>query len=108
MFRQRTLPVADNRFYPPGALRSLVIAARDLARRNEDRGYSAAEYRAATGIGCNATIKVLEFFGSCGRTRRAVERRRILRQPQQPQQLSPVLRLIVVERGDGSFVLRLK
>jgi selenocysteine-specific elongation factor len=77
------LAVADNRFYPPQALARLAASARALAAEQADGLFSAAQFRDRTGIGRNVTIKVLEYFDRCGLTRRAGERRRMRRTPEE-------------------------
>ncbi|MCY4320039.1 MAG: selenocysteine-specific translation elongation factor [Alphaproteobacteria bacterium] len=71
--------VADNRWFPPAALRGLAAIAERLAAESADGYFTAAAYKDRAGIGRNVTIELLEFFDREGFTRREGDARRIVR-----------------------------
>ena len=71
--------VADNRWFPPAALRGLAAIAERLAAESADGYFTAAAYKDRAGIGRNVTIELLEFFDREGFTRREGDTRRIVR-----------------------------
>ncbi len=72
--------VADNRWFPPAALRGLAEIAEGLAAESADGKFTAAAYKDRAGIGRNVTIELLEFFDNEGFTRREGNTRRIVRE----------------------------
>ncbi len=72
--------VADNRWFPPDALRGLADIAETLAAESADGRFTAAAYKDRSGIGRNVTIELLEFFDREGFTRREGDARRIVRE----------------------------
>ncbi len=74
--------VSKNRVYPPDAVLRLARLAEELAAQSDDDLFTAAEYRDLAGIGRNLTIEVLEFLDKIGLTRRAGNKRRMLRRPE--------------------------
>jgi selenocysteine-specific elongation factor len=70
--------IARNRYYLPSTLRQLATLCRQLAQQDEHLGFTAADYRDASGLGRNLTIEVLEFFDSSGLTCRHGESRTVL------------------------------
>ena len=80
--RGQLVRVAPNRFFHPRAVLSLAQSARALGVKSGDEGFDARAYRDATDIGRNLTIDVLEFFDVVGLTRRAADRRRVVREPE--------------------------
>ncbi|MBI4184474.1 MAG: selenocysteine-specific translation elongation factor [Proteobacteria bacterium] len=71
--------VVANRFLLPDAVAELALLAEALAGESADGLITAAAFRDRSGIGRNLTIQVLEFFDSCGFTRRVGDARRLLR-----------------------------
>ena len=71
--------VADNRFFPPAALRQLGEMAEALAAADAGERFTAAGLRDAAGIGRNLAIDVVEYFDRAGFTRRIGNERRILK-----------------------------
>ena len=67
--------VPPDRFYPRATLATLAATAHALARANPN-GFSAAQYRDATGIGRGLAIEILEFFDSLGITQRVGDTRK--------------------------------
>ena len=67
--------VSESRCFLPAAIERL----RDVARRlsTADDGFTAAQFRDATGIGRNLAIDVLEYFDRRGITRRFGDKRRV-------------------------------
>jgi len=80
--RGQLVRVAANRFFHPRALLKLAQSAHALGVKCGDDGFDARAYRDATDIGRNLTIEVLEFFDVVGLTRRAGDRRRVVREPE--------------------------
>ena len=76
----RVARVADNRWFPPAALRGLAEIAEGLAGESPDGRFTAAAYKDRSGIGRNVTIQLLEYFDREGFTRREGESRRIVRE----------------------------
>ncbi|MYE03272.1 MAG: selenocysteine-specific translation factor, partial [Alphaproteobacteria bacterium] len=72
--------VADNRWFPPEALKGLADIAKALAAESADGRFTAAAYKDRSGIGRNVTIELLEFFDKEGFTRREGDARRIVRE----------------------------
>ena len=72
--------VADNRWFPPAALKGLADIAEALAGESGDGRFTAAAYKDRSGIGRNVTIELLEFFDKEGFTRREGDARRIVRE----------------------------
>ena len=72
--------VADNRWFPPAALKGLAEIAETLAAESADGRFTAAAYKDRSGIGRNVTIELLEFFDKEGFTRREGDARRIVRE----------------------------
>ena len=72
--------VADNRWFPPAALKGLADIAEALAGESGDGRFTAASYKDRSGIGRNVTIELLEFFDKEGFTRREGDARRIVRE----------------------------
>ncbi|MDB5822676.1 MAG: hypothetical protein JWR21_1380 [Herminiimonas sp.] len=70
--------VAPNRYYLPTTLRQLAALCTELAEQNEQRGFTAADYRDASGLGRNLAIEVLEFFDNSGLTCRHGESRTVI------------------------------
>tara|TARA_R110000787_G_scaffold181008_3_gene293100 strand:- start:33796 stop:35748 length:1953 start_codon:yes stop_codon:yes gene_type:complete len=68
-------PVAANRFYLPSGLHKLAEVAHSL---DGGKGFQAAEFRDASGLGRNLAIEVLEYFDACGVTRRAGDTRTMI------------------------------
>lgn len=68
--------VAGNRFFLPRAIESLAELALRLDEKSGGQGFSAAQYRDASGLGRNLTVQVLEFLDAAGYTKRAGELRR--------------------------------
>ena len=71
--------VADNRYFLPSTLLVLGKMAEDLAKGAEDAQFTAGEYNKLSGLGRNLTIQLLEYFDRAGLTRRAENRRRIVK-----------------------------
>lgn len=67
--------VSDNRFLLPAHAAQLAGFAADLSAANPD-GFTAAQYRDASGLGRNFVIQLLEFFDRIGVTRRHGEVRK--------------------------------
>jgi selenocysteine-specific elongation factor len=70
--------VADNRYFPPAAVRELAAIAEALATEAPDGLFDARAYRDRSGIGRNVTIEVLEFFDRAGLTRRRGDGRELI------------------------------
>jgi selenocysteine-specific elongation factor len=70
------LRVPPDRFYPRATLATLAATAQALARSNPN-GFTAAQYRDATGIGRGLAIEVLEFLDTLGVTQRVGDARRM-------------------------------
>jgi selenocysteine-specific elongation factor len=68
--------VTDTRFMLRGHVAALVALAAELDARS-DSGFTAAEFRDASGIGRNFIILLLEFFDRIGVTRRVGAGRKI-------------------------------
>jgi selenocysteine-specific elongation factor len=56
---------------------ALAARAAVLAEANDGKGFTAAQYRDATGIGRNQVIRILEFFDAVGVTRRVGDVRKM-------------------------------
>jgi selenocysteine-specific elongation factor len=67
--------VPPDRFYPRTTLATLAATAHALARANPN-GFTAAQYRDATGIGRGLAIEILEFLDSLGITQRVGDARK--------------------------------
>jgi selenocysteine-specific elongation factor len=67
--------VPPDRFYPRATLATLAATAHALARANPN-GFTAAQYRDATGIGRGLAIEILEFLDSLGITQRVGDARK--------------------------------
>jgi len=70
------LRVPPDRFYPRATLATLAATAHALARSNPN-GFTAAQYRDATGIGRSLAIEILEFLDTLGVTQRIGDARKI-------------------------------
>jgi len=68
--------VPPDRFYPRATLATLAATAQALARANPN-GFTAAQYRDATGIGRGLAIEILECLDSLGITQRVGDARRM-------------------------------
>jgi selenocysteine-specific elongation factor len=68
--------VPPARFYPRATLATLAATAHALARSNPN-GFTAAQYRDATGIGRGLAIEILEFLDSLGITQRVGDARKM-------------------------------
>ena len=64
----RLLRVASNRYFLPETVAALAAIAARLAAEKD--GFTAAEFNAASGIGRNLTIEVLEYLDRDGQTQR--------------------------------------
>jgi selenocysteine-specific elongation factor len=62
--------IADNRFYLPEPVVLLVSVARELAAATPEGTFTAAAFNAASGVGRNLTIQILEYLDKIGATRR--------------------------------------
>ena len=69
--------VAEDVFYPRATLATLAANAALVARSASKGLFTAAQYRDATGIGRNLTIKVLEYFDTLGITQRIGDTRKM-------------------------------
>jgi selenocysteine-specific elongation factor len=69
--------VAPNRYFLPGAIDALIDVANGLAAESADGTFTAGNFNAASGIGRNLTIQVLEYLDRLGRTQRRGDRRRL-------------------------------
>ena len=67
--------VPPDRFYPRATLATLAATAHALAR-SSPTGFTAAQYRDATGIGRSLAIEILEFLDSLGITQRVGDTRK--------------------------------
>jgi len=70
------LRVPPDRFYPRTTLATLAATAHALARANPN-GFTAAQYRDATGIGRSLAIEILEFLDTLGITQRIGDARKV-------------------------------
>jgi len=68
--------VPPDRFYPRATLATLAATAQALVRSNPN-GFTAAQYRDATGIGRGLAIEILECLDSLGITQRVGDARRM-------------------------------
>jgi selenocysteine-specific elongation factor len=68
--------VPPARFYPRATLATLAATANALARANPN-GFTAAQYRDATGIGRGLAIEILEFLDTLGITQRVGDARKM-------------------------------
>jgi selenocysteine-specific elongation factor len=68
--------VPPDRFYPRATLATLAATAQALARANPN-GFTAAQYRDATGIGRGLAIEVLEFLDTLAITQRVGDARKM-------------------------------
>jgi selenocysteine-specific elongation factor len=68
--------VPPDRFYPRATLATLAATAHALARANPN-GFTAAQYRDATGIGRGLAIEILEFLDTLGITQRVGDARKM-------------------------------
>jgi selenocysteine-specific elongation factor len=64
------MKVTADRYFLRSTLAGLAAAAQAAARAQPDGGFTAAQYRDATGIGRNHVIELLEFFDTLGVTKR--------------------------------------
>jgi selenocysteine-specific elongation factor len=71
--------IDDERFMLRDQAAALAARAATLAKEVGGKGFNAAQYRDATGIGRNHVIRILEFFDSIGVTRREGDCRKVLR-----------------------------
>lgn len=69
--------IDEERFMLRDQVAALAARAAVLAREVGGKGFTAAQYRDATGIGRNQVIRILEFFDSIGVTRRDGDRRKM-------------------------------
>jgi selenocysteine-specific elongation factor len=75
----RLLRVAPNRFFLPRTIAEIATLAARLAGTIEERGFTAADFNRATGIGRNLAIEVLEFLDKAGITQRTGDLRHVVR-----------------------------
>jgi len=75
----RVARVADNRFFLPGTLARLAEIAQALADGSPDGRFTAATFKARSGVGRNLTIQILEYLDKMGATRREGDARIVLR-----------------------------
>jgi selenocysteine-specific elongation factor len=68
--------VPPARFYPRATLATLAATANALARANPN-GFTAAQFRDATGIGRGLAIEILEFLDTLGVTQRVGDARKM-------------------------------
>jgi len=68
--------VPPDRFYPRATLATLAATAHALARSSPN-GFTAAQYRDATGIGRSLAIEILEFLDTLGITQRVGDARKM-------------------------------
>jgi len=68
--------VPPGRFYPRATLATLAATAQAVARANPN-GFTAAQYRDATGVGRSLAIEILEFLDTLAITQRIGDARRI-------------------------------
>jgi selenocysteine-specific elongation factor len=68
--------VPPARFYPRATLATLAATANALARANPN-GFTAAQFRDATGIGRGLAIEILEFLDTLGITQRVGDARKM-------------------------------
>jgi selenocysteine-specific elongation factor len=69
--------VTDNRFFMPGAVRTLARIAEEVAAAAPGGVFTAADFRDRSGVGRNIAIDMLEFFDRAGFTHRSGNERRI-------------------------------
>jgi len=69
--------ISDERFMLRQQIAALAASAAALAQQVGGKGFTAAQYRDAVGIGRNLVIQVLEFFDSAGVTYRNGDLRRM-------------------------------
>ncbi|MBV8779659.1 MAG: SelB C-terminal domain-containing protein, partial [Alphaproteobacteria bacterium] len=74
----RVAPVAPNRYFLPETVARLGEIARNVAAAHADGCFSAASFNAATGVGRNLTIEILEYLDRTGVTRRVGDARVVL------------------------------
>jgi selenocysteine-specific elongation factor len=67
--------VPPDRFYPRATLATLAATAHALARANPN-GFTAAQYRDATGVGRSLAIEILEFLDTLAITQRIGDTRK--------------------------------
>ena len=67
--------VPPDRFYPRATLATLAATAHALARANPN-GFTAAQYRDATGVGRSLAIEILEFLDTLAITQRIGDARK--------------------------------
>ena len=81
LFRRRIAgdlwAITDSRFMLPAHVDALAASAALLALRHPE-GFTAAQFRDATGLGRNHVIRLLEFFDRVGVSKRCGERRIML------------------------------
>ncbi len=70
--------IADNRFFLPETVASLVEIARELAAALPQGSFTAAQFKDRSGVGRNLTISILEYLDRIGATRREGEARVVL------------------------------
>ena len=69
--------VTDDLYFPKATL-AILAANAALVARSASRGlFTAAQYRDATGVGRNLTIKILELFDTLGITQRIGDTRKM-------------------------------
>jgi len=68
--------VPPARFYPRATLATLAATARAVAQANPN-GFTAAQYRDATGVGRGLAIEILEFLDTLGITQRIGDARKM-------------------------------
>jgi selenocysteine-specific elongation factor len=68
--------IEDTRFMLPAHV-AMLAAQADMLVKRSDEGFTAAQFRDATGIGRNHVIRLLEFFDRIGATRRFGELRKM-------------------------------
>ena len=68
--------VPPDRFYPRATLATLAATAQALSRANPN-GFTAAQYRDATGIGRSLAIEILEFLDTLAITQRVGDARKM-------------------------------
>jgi selenocysteine-specific elongation factor len=75
----RVVRVAENCFFLPETLARLAEIARELAEGSPEGEFTAATFKARSGVGRNLTIRILEYLDQMGVTRRIGDARIVLR-----------------------------
>jgi len=69
--------ITEDLYFPKATLATLAANAALVARSASRGEFTAAQYRDATGIGRNLTIRILEFFDTRGNTQRIGDKRKM-------------------------------